>query len=85
MPRLAQLATAYLRADWSSKLIQFSRGESKTFAQVLDQKNASTTWSGMTLIGMNYEAAKGLLFRRLHEMAHLRLMSTVSARESFRC
>ena len=42
MPRLAQLASAYMRADWSycSKLIARFRGESKTFAQVLDQKNA---------------------------------------------
>ena len=42
MPRLAQLASAYMRADWSycSPLTQRFRGESKTFAQVLDQKNA---------------------------------------------
>ena len=85
MPRLAQLASAYLRADWSSKLIQRFRGESQTFAKVRDQKKASKTWSGMSLTGMNYEAAKRQLFRHLHEMAHLWLMSTVSARDSFRC
>ena len=85
MPRLAQLAPAYLRAAWSSKLIQRFRGESQTFAKVRDQKKASKTWSGMSLTGMNYEAAKRQLFRHLHEMAHLRLMSTVSARDSFRC